>query len=650
LRPSAQWLETYIICQVLLAAALAWLRLVRGGRSPRRKLWLARAALLSAVLTPVLVRFAEPRPGALLPAVLSLDEMPRLDLARIVKTSGTSIVPAEAPDRLGGHAIDPLWLCWAVVLAGGLIHLSRVSRDLVRIRRLLRGTVAWRSFGNVRVVVSADCRVPFSVAFFKKAFVVVPTHMLASASHVRMAIAHEIQHHRQGDCWTAYVLELLRAAFFWSPCIHLWRSRLGELQEFSCDQALIGRRAFEPFDYGRCLLAVAQAAAQPVGSAGRGLACVVGMARAGGTPASLLQRRIRMLAHYRAAAPRRTIVGVLAGVFVITTPLGLAYAAQGTLTQPSASLDLSQIDPRLQRITEAEVKEALTQFRAKSVAVVVARPQTGRVVAFAEAHSEPTAETWARRAFAPGSTTKPFVVTAALESGAVSEDQVFDCQQPYDVDGRTFNNHDGNQGLEKVSTTEAIAQSVNVCTIKMAQATGKERVRHTLQQFGLDWKDENPSQGPGLSADDAEAVLGVTLPANLASMIRAYSILANHGRSPASPSGQVISERTADAIVRMLVAAVDHGTGKKATLARIAVAGKTGTIVSRPDPKAGHAPGPVMALFGGFAPAEAPRLVAFVIVEGGMQGKAQAGGGAAAAPTFREVMGKSLAALDRNLR
>ena len=57
-----------------------------------------------------------------------------------------------------------------------------------------------------------------------------------------------------------------------------------------------------------------------------------------------------------------------------------------------------------------------------------------------------------------------------------------------------------------------------------------------------------------------------------------------------------------------------------------------------------------MALFGGFAPAEAPRLVAFVIVEGGMQGKAQAGGGAAAAPTFREVMGKSLAALDRNLR
>ena len=179
------------------------------------------------------------------------------------------------------------------------------------------------------------------------------------------------------------------------------------------------------------------------------------------------------------------------------------------------------------------------------MAVVVAQPRTGTVVAFAEAHSEPAAETWAKRAFAPGFTTKPFVVTAALEAGAVSEDQIFDCQQPYDVGGRTFNNHDPK--VRKVSTTEVIAQSVNVCTIKMAQATGKWRLRHTLQHFGLDWKDDKASEGQELSADDAEAVLGMTLPANLAGMIRAYSLLANHGRSLASPSDQVISEKTADA-------------------------------------------------------------------------------------------------------
>jgi hypothetical protein len=648
LRLSAQWLETYIICQALMATALVWLRLVRAGRSPRRTLWFARTVLLSAVLTPVLVRLAEPPREALLPAVMSLDEMPRLDLARLVKTPVSSIVPAGAPTQSAWHDIDPLWLCWTIVLLGGVVHLSRTSRDLVRIRRVLRKTVPLRSVGNVRVVVSGACRVPFSVAFFRKAYVVVPTHMLASTSHVRMAIVHELQHHRQGDCWTAYILEVLRAVFFWSPCIHLWRSSLSQLQEFSCDEVVIGCRPFEPYDYGRCLLAVAQAASQPIGSSRQDLACVVGMAREGGTPASLLQRRMRMLSHYRSAAPRRTIVGVLAGALVMTTLLGLAYAAEGTLTQRDVpSLDLSQIDPRLQRIAEVEVKEALTQFKAKSVAVAVAQPQTGTIVAFAEAHSEPTAETWANRVFAPGSTTKPFVATAALESGAVSEDQILDCQSPYDVGGKTFNNHDGNQGLKKVSTTEAIAQSVNVCTIKMAQATGKERVRHTLQQFGLDYK--NPSEGQELSADDAAAVLGVTLPANLAGMIRAYSMLANHGRSLASPSDQVISEKTAHAIVRMLVAAVDHGTGRRASLSGVAVAGKTGTVVSRPE-KAGAANGPVMAMFGGFAPAEAPRLVAFVIVEGGVRGQEQAGGGAVAAPTFREVMGKSLAALDQTVR
>ena len=165
MRPSAQWLETYIICQVLLAATLVWLRLVRAGHAPQRKLWLARTVLFSAVLMPVLVRFAGPPRAALLPAVLSLDEMPRLDLARIVQTPRDSVVPAEAPNRSAWHAVDPLRLSWIIVVVGGLIHLSRTSRDLVRIRRFLRRTVALRSIGRVRVVVSAECRVPFSVAF-----------------------------------------------------------------------------------------------------------------------------------------------------------------------------------------------------------------------------------------------------------------------------------------------------------------------------------------------------------------------------------------------------------------------------------------------------------------------------------------------------
>src|SRR6185436_2343487 len=113
---------------------------------------------------------------------------------------------------------------------------------------------------------------------------------------------------------------------FWSPCIHLWRSSLSELQEFSCDEELIGRRPFEPHDYGRCLLAVAQAASPPIGPARQGFACVVGMTREGGTPASLLRRRVQMLSQYRSAAPRRTAFGVLAGALLMTIPLGLAYA------------------------------------------------------------------------------------------------------------------------------------------------------------------------------------------------------------------------------------------------------------------------------------------------------------------------------------
>lgn len=648
MRLAARSLETYLIGQVLLAAALAWLPLLRAERSPRRRLRLARALLLGAALAPLLVRAVEPAGRALLPAVVSLDEMPRLDLAAIVEARRGASVAAEAPASSAWRDVDPLGLCWTAVLLGALIQASRTARDFVRVRRLLRGTVALRSVGTVRVVVSAECRVPFSIAFFKRACVVIPTHLLASPTHVRMAIVHELQHHRQGDCWTAYVLETLRAVFFWNPCIHLWRSRLGELQEFSCDEALVRRRAFAPFDYGRCLLAVAQAA---WAASRHDWPCAVGMARAGGTPPSFLQRRIRMLPHYRSVAPRGPAGAVAAGAVALASLVGLASAAQGTLTRRDVpSLDLGQADPRLQRIAEAEVRAALTRYKAKSVAVVLARPESGAIVAFAEAHSGAAAETWASRVFAPGSTTKPLVAAAALESGAVSEDDILNCHSPYEVGGKAFRNHEGNRGLEKVSATDAIAQSVNVCTIKMAQAAGRERVRRTLKQFGLDWKDAPSSAGEELSADDADAVLGVTLPANLETMVHAYTLLANQGRSLASPSAQVISRETAGAIVRMLVATVDHGTGKAARLPQVVVAGKTGTILGRPGPAAGGAKGPVLALFAGFAPAEAPRLVAFVVVEGGVWGQAQAGGGAVAAPTFREVMGKSLAALDRPVR
>ena len=153
----AQWLETYIICQVLLAGALVWVRLTRGGRSPHRTLWLARMVFLGVVFTPVLVRFVDPPRLTLFPAVVSLDEMPRLDLSPVLMTPRSSFASSGVPERAASRAIDPLLLSWIVVLLGGLIHLSRTSRDLVRIRRILRTAVVLRSTGNVRVVVSGEC-------------------------------------------------------------------------------------------------------------------------------------------------------------------------------------------------------------------------------------------------------------------------------------------------------------------------------------------------------------------------------------------------------------------------------------------------------------------------------------------------------------
>ena len=83
----------------------------------------------------------------------------------------------------------------------------------------------------------------------------------------------------------------------------------------------------------------------------------------------------------------------------------------------------------------------------------------------------------------------------------------------------------------------------------------------------------------------------------------------------------------------MLVEAVRRGTGQRAALVSDAVAGKTGTIGT--DGGARNTPN--LAMFAGFATADAPRFVAFALVEA-----PHAYGGKAAAPAFREIAQRAI--------
>ncbi|HXW76721.1 MAG TPA: penicillin-binding transpeptidase domain-containing protein, partial [Candidatus Eremiobacteraceae bacterium] len=97
---------------------------------------------------------------------------------------------------------------------------------------------------------------------------------------------------------------------------------------------------------------------------------------------------------------------------------------------------------------------------------------------------------------------------------------------------------------------------------------------------------------------------------------------------PPATGGYAVSAETADEVRAMMEAVVRYGTGTAAGLARVVVAGKTGTAT--------HPGGPPDAWFVCFAPADAPRLAVAVVVE-------NAGyGGAVAAPIARQILEQSL--------
>jgi peptidoglycan glycosyltransferase len=100
------------------------------------------------------------------------------------------------------------------------------------------------------------------------------------------------------------------------------------------------------------------------------------------------------------------------------------------------------------------------------------------------------------------------------------------------------------------------------------------------------------------------------------------------------PWKTAMTPATAQVLNAMMRAVVERGTGTRAQIAGVAVAGKTGT--------AQNSTGAPHAWFIGFAPADAPRYAVAVIVENGGSSGSEATGGAVAAPVAARVLEAAL--------
>ncbi len=270
--------------------------------------------------------------------------------------------------------------------------------------------------------------------------------------------------------------------------------------------------------------------------------------------------------------------------------------------------------------------------------------------------------------YAPGSSFKVVTATAAIDSGAFTQESTVDGRNDVLISGVPLQN-DENESLGPVTLTQGLAKSVNTVWAQVAERLGKRTMARYMRRFGfgrkpqLDYPVEEMSSsgeysGARLISPTSSQVdvgrMGIgqdKLEVTPLQMAEVAAAVANRGRLMVphmtdrivDPDGRtterisphvqsvVMKPSTAAAVTAMMEAVVNEGTGTAAQIAGVRVAGKTGTA----ETQIGTAINNVW--FIAFAPASAPK-VAIAVTLKGVPGQ----GGAFAAPIAREVMERLL--------
>lgn len=280
--------------------------------------------------------------------------------------------------------------------------------------------------------------------------------------------------------------------------------------------------------------------------------------------------------------------------------------------------------------------------------------------------------------YPPGSTFKILMAAAALEKGIVTPATRFFCPGGFPFGGRVFRCwKKGGHG--SVDLRQAIAQSCDVYFYQVGQRLGINAIAEYARRFGLGaplgiplaheaaglipdaaWK-KHVLGAPWYAGETLSVVIGQGyVTATPLQMAVATAAIANGGtvyrpsvvKRVLGDEGEPIREYTPEVIKKAGVRPQTlqlirdgmydvvnspAGTGKKARLPDVLVAGKTGTsqVISGTRGKGTVLPRHYRdhAWFVAFAPADAPEIAVSCVIE-----HAGEGGGAAAAPVVRQVL------------
>ena len=145
-----------------------------------------------------------------------------------------------------------------IFVVGMLIGTVRLIYSVFCLYRIVAHSYGWRRFGRVRIMLSDRTLVPFSTRGLRNYYVVIPSHMLAEDDELKVALAHEFQHIRQGDLEWEVVLEALKPIFFLNPAYRAWKRQVEHLRELNCDSQVLSHGRIDVGSYCETLLSVCQ--------------------------------------------------------------------------------------------------------------------------------------------------------------------------------------------------------------------------------------------------------------------------------------------------------------------------------------------------------------------------------------------------------
>ena len=344
--------------------------------------------------------------------------------------------------------------------------------------------------------------------------------------------------------------------------------------------------------------------------------------------------------------------------------------------EPEAGQDLVlTINRSMQFQTDAALLQRVAELKARGGNAIVMNSKTGEIYAISSirrldtgVYTTSPGNLSAVEAYEPGSVAKVISVAAAINENRVTDKSVFSVPGWQRFDDFTIRDafpHD----LQQMTVREILTQSSNLGTVLISQEIPTETLYSYIKSFGFGAKtDLNfPNESAGLLRDVEDwrgtekltVAYGYGFATTSLQLVAAVNVIANGGEYVApklvkatidgdgnvkdtapSETHRVLTPSTSSMMLSIMKDVVCLGTGTRAQVELMNVAGKTGTgykVQQNGTYNTNDGGRKYFASFVGFFPAENPEVTILVSIDEPDPSSQDRFGGTAAAPAFARL-------------